>query len=109
MFSINGTKNAWIFGRDAFALEYAKAEEQIRALTSEAESEGYRSTIVPLASHGLPVVAIFRSRFLSVARCKSDVLDALVFGFSERKTNCRLVLFLIPSPTLWPSEIHLVA
>ena len=42
MFSINGTKNAWIFGRDAFALEYAKAEEQIRALTSEAESEGYK-------------------------------------------------------------------
>ena len=42
MFSINGTKNAWVFGRDVFALEYAKAEEQIRALISEAESEGYK-------------------------------------------------------------------
>ena len=42
MFSINGTKNAWVFGRDVFALEYAKEEEQIRALISEAESEGYK-------------------------------------------------------------------
>lgn len=41
MFSINGTKKAWIFGRDVFAREYAKAEEQIRALIGEAESEGY--------------------------------------------------------------------
>ena len=42
MFSINGTRNAWVFGRDIFALEYAKAEEQIKALVSEAESEGYK-------------------------------------------------------------------
>lgn len=41
MFSINGTKKAWIFGRDVFALKFAKAEEQIRVLIGEAESEGY--------------------------------------------------------------------
>ena len=41
MFSINGTKKAWIFGRDVLAREYAKAEDQIRALISEAQSEGY--------------------------------------------------------------------
>ena len=41
MFSINGTKKAWIFGRDVLARKYSKAEEQIKILIGEAESEGY--------------------------------------------------------------------
>lgn len=103
--SFSTSHRNFTFGADlARLLSLAATARDIGCIASTLGLRLSRSTIVPLASHGLPVIAIFRSRLLSVARCKSDVLDALVFGFSERKTNCHLVLFLIPSPIVRKSR-----
>ena len=103
--SFSTSHRNFTFGADlARLLSLAATAHDIGGIASTLGLRLSRSTIVPLASRGLPVVAIFRSRYFSVARCKSDVLDALVFGFSERKTNCRLVLFLIPPPIVRKSR-----
>ena len=95
--SFSASHRNFTFGADlARLLSLAATAHDIGGIASTLGLRLSRSTIVPLASRGLPVVAIFRSRYFSVARCKSDVLDALVFGFSERKTNCHLVLFSYP-------------